>query len=62
MQGINQSYTQYFNAKYEKVGHLFQGRYKAILCDKNKYLFELVRYIHLNAVRALLVKKPEDYR
>ncbi len=61
MQGINQSYTQYFNARYEKVGHLFQGRYKAILVDKDRYLLILVRYIHLNPVRALLVKRPEDY-
>jgi hypothetical protein len=61
MQGINQSYTQYFNTKYEKVGHLFQGRYKAILCDKNRYLLVLIRYIHLNSVRAFLVERPEDY-
>ncbi len=44
------------------MGHLFQGRYKAILCDKDAYLLELVRYIHLNPVRAKLVKEPEDYR
>jgi hypothetical protein len=43
------------------VGHLFQGRYKAILCDKDAYLLELVRYIHLNPVRAKMVKEPEDY-
>jgi len=43
------------------VGHLFQGRYKAIVCDKDAYLLELVRYIHLNPVRARLVKMPEDY-
>jgi putative transposase len=61
MQGINQSYTQYFNTKYEKVGHLFQGRYKPILVDKERYLLVVVRYIHLNPVRALLVKRPEDY-
>jgi REP element-mobilizing transposase RayT len=62
MQGINQSYTQYFNTRYEKVGHLFQGRYKAILVDKERYLLVVVRYIHLNPVRVFLVKKPEDYR
>jgi putative transposase len=62
MQGINQSYTQYFNTKYEKAGHLFQGRYKTILCDKDRYLIILVRYIHLNPVRALLVKRPEQYK
>ena len=42
-----------------EVGHLFQGRYKAILCDKDAYLLELVRYIHLNPVRAKVVKKPD---
>jgi putative transposase len=62
MQGINQSYTQYFNTRYEKVGHLFQGRYKPILVDKERYLLVVVRYIHLNPMRALLVKRPEDYR
>ena len=62
MQGINQSYTMYYNRRYGKVGHLFQGRYKAILCDSDSYLAPLVRYMHLNPVRAGAVKKPEDYR
>lgn len=61
MQGIQQSYTIYFHKKYESVGHLFQGRYKAILCDQDTYLLELVRYIHLNPVRASLVDNPDDY-
>ena len=61
MQGLQQSYTQYFNRRYRKVGHLFQGRYKAIICDKEKYLLALLRYIHLNPVRAGLVKRPEGY-
>jgi putative transposase len=61
MQGLQQSYTQYFNRRYRKVGHLFQGRYKAIICDKEKYLLALLRYIHLNPVRARLVKRPESY-
>ena len=61
MQGLQQSYTQYFNRRYRKVGHLFQGRYKAIICDKDKYLLALVRYIHLNPVRAGLVKRPDRY-
>lgn len=43
------------------MGHLFQGRYKAILCDKDVYLLELVRYIHLNPVRAKVVTDPEKY-
>jgi putative transposase len=61
MQGLQQSYTQYFNRRHRKVGHLFQGRYKAIICDKDKYLLTLVRYIHLNPVRAELAKRPERY-
>jgi putative transposase len=61
MQGLQQSYTQYFNRKHHKVGHLFQGRYKAILCEKDEYLLTLVRYIHLNPIRAKLVQKLDDY-
>lgn len=61
LQGINQSYTMYFNRKYHLAGHLFQGRYKAILCEKNTYLLALVKYIHLNPVRALLTQTPDDY-
>jgi putative transposase len=62
LQGINQSYTTYFNRKYKTVGHLFQGRYKAILCDRDEYLLSLVKYIHLNPVRAKLVKTPDEYQ
>jgi REP-associated tyrosine transposase len=62
MQLINLTYTQYFNKKYGKVGHLFQGRYKSFLCDRDEYLLSLVRYVHLNPVRAKLVKRPEEYR
>ena len=62
MQLINFTYTQYFNKRYCKVGHLFQGRYKSIVCDRDQYLLSLVRYIHLNPVRAGLVKEPEGYR
>ena len=48
-------YTRYFNKRYGKVGHLFQGRYKAILRDKDVYLLDLVRYIHLNPIRVKVV-------
>jgi len=58
MQGLQQSYTVNFNRKYSLVGHLFQGRYKAILCDRDAYLLELVRYLHLNPVRSRLVTDP----
>lgn len=62
MQGIHQSYTQYYNRRYQTVGHVFQGRYKAFVCARDSYLLELVRYIHLNPVRAKLVVDPADYR
>lgn len=61
MQGLQQSYTQYYNRTYHKVGHLFQGRYKAILCQKDAYLLELVRYIHLNPIRSKLAGAAEQY-
>jgi REP element-mobilizing transposase RayT/predicted nucleotidyltransferase len=61
LQRFHTWYTQYFNRRYDRVGHVFQGRYKAIICDKDAYLLELVRYIHLNPVRAGLVDEPEDY-
>ncbi len=62
MQGINQRYTVYFNKKYNTVGHVFQGRYKSILCDRDAYLLSLVRYIHLNPVRGKTVDMPDEYK
>ena len=61
LQGVNQRFTMYFNWRYGTVGHLFQGRYKAILCDKDAYLLSLVKYLHRNPVRAGMVRKPEEY-
>lgn len=61
MHYINGSYTTYINIRRNRSGHLFQGRYKAILVDKDSYLVELSRYIHLNPVRAKITEKPEDY-
>ncbi|MBA4418490.1 MAG: transposase [Syntrophus sp. (in: bacteria)] len=61
MHSINGAYTTYFNKKRKRSGHLFQGRYKAILIDHDSYLLELSRYIHLNPVKAGMVEKPEDY-
>ena len=61
MHGLLTAYSQYHNRKYKKVGHLFQGRYKAILCQSDRYVGELVRYIHLNPVRAKMVARPEDF-
>jgi hypothetical protein len=61
MQGLQQSYTQRFNRVHAKVGHLFQGRYRAIVCERDEYLLTLIRYIHLNPVRAGLVDDPRRY-
>ncbi|MDR3491977.1 MAG: transposase [Gammaproteobacteria bacterium] len=61
MQNLCFRYTQMINKLQHKVGHLFQGRYKAILVDVDSYLLELVRYIHLNPVRAKMVSNVEDY-
>lgn len=62
MQGIQFSYTQRYNRRHRKVGHLFHGRYKAILCDRDAYLLELVRYIHLNPERLKVPVDPWRYR
>ncbi|MBS1258925.1 MAG: Chromosomal replication initiator protein DnaA [Candidatus Scalindua arabica] len=62
MQNINTSYTVYVNKRHKRYGHLFQGRFKGIIVDKDTYLMVLTRYIHLNPVRAGIVKRPEDYR
>lgn len=62
MQGINQRYTMYFNRKYETVGHLFQGRYKALLCDRDVYLLSLIKYINMNPVRAKIVDEMSEYQ
>jgi putative transposase len=61
MQSLLTSFSQYHNRKYREVGHLFQARYKALLCQSDRYLGELVRYIHLNPVRARIVLRPEEY-
>src|SRR5450830_1057412 len=62
MRQLNGVYSQYFNRRHGLVGHVFQGRYQAILVDKESYLLELARYIVLNPVRAQLVTLPEDWR
>lgn len=61
MRHLNGAYTTYFNVKRKRSGHLFQGRYKAILVDIDEYAKELSRYIHLNPVRAKMVAIPEAY-
>jgi len=62
MRGLNISYMCYYKKKYKLIGHLFQGRNKSIVVDKDSYLLELTRYIHLNPVRAGIVNHPEDYK
>ncbi len=62
MRHINGAYTAYFNTRRQRDGHLFQGRYKAIVVDADEYAGELSRYIHLNPVRAGMVERPEEYR
>lgn len=56
MQGVQQIYTVYYNKKYDRVGHVFQQRYKANLCDKDGYLLALIKYIHQNPLRAGLIE------
>jgi REP element-mobilizing transposase RayT len=58
MRQLNGVYTQRFNRTYARVGHVFQGRYKAILVQKEAYLLELARYVVLNPVRARMVHDP----
>jgi len=62
MHHINGAYTNYVNVKRKRSGHLFQGRYKALLVDIDEYAQELFRYIHLNPAEAGMVEKPEQYR
>jgi REP element-mobilizing transposase RayT len=58
---LQSSYTQWFNLRHGRVGHLFQGRYKALLVEKETHLLALVRYIHMNPVEAGLVDRPDRY-
>lgn len=60
MRHINGVYTQRFNRRHERDGPLFRGRFKSILVEKDRYLLELVRYIHLNGVRALLYRSARE--
>ena len=61
MKYLNGSYTQFFNYHNKRVGHVLQGRYKAILIQKESYLLELARYIVLNPVRARMVRTAQDW-
>lgn len=61
MRHLNGNYAQFFNRQHGLAGHVFQGRYKAILCQSELYLLELARYIELNPVRARIVASPERW-
>ncbi len=61
MRQLNGVYTQRFNRAHRRVGHVFQGRYKGILVEKDSYLLELSRYIVLNPVRAAMVTNPGEW-
>lgn len=60
MRRLLTAYAVYFNRRHQRAGHLFQNRYKSIVCEEDAYLLELVRYIHLNPLRAGLVKDLEE--
>lgn len=62
MRHLNGVYTQTSNRRHQRVGHVFQGRYKAILVEKDSYLLELCRYVVLNPVRASMVNDVADWR
>ena len=62
MRQLNGVYTQAFNRKHQRVGHVFQGRFKAILVEKEAHLLELSRYVVLNPVRAGLVRAAKDWQ
>ncbi len=61
MRQLNGVYTMYFTRRHRSIGHIYQGRVKAILVEKESYLLEVCRYVTLNPVRAGLVKRPEDW-
>jgi putative transposase len=61
MRQLNGIYTQKYNWRHNKTGHVFQGRYKAILVDKESYLLELCRYVVLNPIRAAIITKLQEW-
>jgi REP element-mobilizing transposase RayT len=61
MHDLNAGYANWYRSKYRLVGSIFQGRYRAIVVEKDEYLLVLSAYIHLNPVKAGMARKPEDY-
>jgi len=62
IQNVAHGYACWFNRRYQMIGHVFQGRYKAVLVQNERYMLELCRYIHLNPLRANIVQSLEQYR
>lgn len=62
MQAFQTSYSRYFNWRHSRTGHVFEQRYKALLVDRDTYLLQVSRYIHINPVEAKVVTRPQDYR
>lgn len=62
MRQLNGVYTQFYNRQHGRVGHVFQGRYKGILVERDEYLLELARYVVLNPIRARMVKNIKDWK
>lgn len=61
MQGLNLAYTKWFNKKYKKVGHLWQGRFKSVAIQKDKYALDCINYIEANPVRAKIRQSILEY-
>lgn len=61
MQGLNLSYSIWFNTKYDKIGHLWQDRFKSIIIQKDEYLITCINYIETNPVRGNIVTEPLKY-
>ncbi len=61
MRQLNGVYTQFFNRNHQRVGHVFQGRFKAILVERDNYLLELARYVVLNPLRARMVRQLDNW-
>ena len=61
MQGLSRSYTAYFNKRYKKVGHLWQGRFKSKVIIKDNYLIDCTHYVEFNPVRAKIVNSAGEY-
>lgn len=62
MQCLQRSYTAYYNKKYNKVGHLWQDRFKAKIIAKDQYLIDCIAYVEQNPVRAKLISNPKEYK